>query len=96
VEVVSVRLTGRGMRQGRLDFRKLSAPDHEEAGPIARRRVYFGKEAGWVETPVYDRTRSPRILTGPVILEANDSTVVVPPQARVERDDFLNLHIRLT
>ncbi|WP_219848873.1 hydantoinase/oxoprolinase family protein [Paracoccus sp. FO-3] len=96
VEVVGIRMTGRGLRQGRLDFRKLSAPDHEEAGPVSRRKVYFGKDAGWIETPVYDRTRSPRKLTGPVVLESNDSTVVVPPDATVERDDFLNLHIRLS
>lgn len=96
VEVVSVRMTGRGLRKGRLDFRKLSAADHEEAGPVSQRRVYFGNKAGWVDTPVYDRTRSPRKLAGPVILESNDSTVVVPPQASVERDEFLNLHIRLS
>lgn len=96
VEVVSIRMTGRGLRKGRLDFRKLSAPDHEEAGPASTRKVYFGKDTGWIDTPVYDRTRSPRKLTGPVILESNDSTAVIPPAATVERDDFLNLHIRLS
>ncbi len=96
VEVVSIRMTGRGLRQGRLDFRQLSAAGSEEAGPVARRKVYFGNDDGWIDTPIYDRTRSPRKLTGPIILEANDSTVVVPPMASVERDDFLNLHIRLS
>ncbi len=95
VEVVGIRMTGRGLRPGRLDFRKLSAPEAEEAGPFARRKVYFGKEEGWIDTPIYDRVRSPRKLVGPVILEAADSTVVVPPKAVAERDDFLNLHIRL-
>lgn len=96
VEVVGVRMTGRGLRPGRLDFRKLSAPDSEEAAPVSWRKVYFGKDGGWIDTPVYDRVHSPRKLTGPIILEANDSTVVVPPNASVERDDFLNLHIRLS
>lgn len=96
VEVVGIRMTGRGLRQGRLDFRKLSAANGEEAGPTSRREVYFGKDTGWIETPVYDRVHAPRRLTGPVILESNDSTVVVPPRATVERDDCLNLHIRLS
>lgn len=96
VELVGIRMTGRGRRSGRLDFRGLSAPDHEEAGPVSHRRVYFGKAAGWIDTPVHDRARCPRILTGPAVLEASDSTVVIPPGARAERDDFLNLHIRLS
>jgi N-methylhydantoinase A len=96
VEVVSIRMTGRGLRRGRLDFRALSAPESGATGPVAEREVFFGKDEGWIRTPVYDRTRSPRRLTGPVILEAADSTVVVPPGASVERDDFLNLRIRLS
>lgn len=96
VEVVSIRMTGRGLRKGRLDFRKISASETEDAQPVAHRKVFFGKAEGWIDTPVYDRTRSPRKLTGPVVLQSNDSTVVVPPKATVERDDFLNLHIRLS
>ncbi len=96
IEVVSVRMTGRGLRPGKLDFRKLQDSITGDAAPVSQRSVFFGRERGWLETPVYDRLRIPRVIEGPAILEGSDSTVVVPPGATATRDDFMNLHLKLS
>lgn len=95
IEIVSVRMTGRGLRRGKLDFRKLHGEDGADTAPISERKVFFGPDHGWLATPIFDRLRMPRKLQGPVILEGSDSTVVVPPGASAERDDFMNLHLKL-
>ncbi|MEJ8573568.1 hydantoinase/oxoprolinase family protein [Microbaculum marinum] len=93
IETVSLRVTGRGHRAGKLDFR-VPLPVRDVAEP-QRRRVYFGEDNGWIETPVYDRMAAPASIVGPAILEGTDSTVVVPPGARAERDPYLNIHIEM-
>ena len=93
VEMVSLRVTGRGVRPGKLDFRL-----PREAGtetPATRRRVYFGESRGWLDTPCHERFRAPARLRGPAILEGTDSTVVVPPDATCTRDPYLNLLIEM-
>lgn len=95
IEIVSVRMTGRGLRRGKLDFRSLHEDNAADSAPRSQRKVFFGPADGWLETPVYDRLHMPRALQGPAILEGSDSTVVVPPGASMERDDFMNLHLKL-
>ncbi|PKW16986.1 hydantoinase/oxoprolinase family protein [Saccharopolyspora spinosa] len=69
------------------------------AAPTAQqnRKVYF-EGTGWVDTPVHDRAALPAgcRLTGPAVIEQLDSTTVVPPDARVEIDEWLNIRIHLT
>jgi N-methylhydantoinase A len=94
VETVSVRLTGRGARLGRVDFRTLMADEGARAGgSVAVRQVYFGERAGWVETPILDRSRCQGAIEGPAILEGSDSTVAVPPDAIASVDPHGNLLI---
>lgn len=51
----------------------------------SERRVYFEEEGGFVATPVVGpREASGR---GPMIVEERESTLVVPPGARVEAID---------
>jgi N-methylhydantoinase A len=65
-------------------------------GTPATRDVHFGSEFGTRRTPVLTRAalgRAPR--PGPVIVEEYDSTIVVPPDARVSRDAHDNVLIEL-
>jgi len=65
-------------------------------GSAARRPVYFGPEVGTLPTPVLTRgslAAAPR--PGPAIVEEYDSTVVIPPEARVSRDAQGNILIEL-
>ena len=90
VEVVAVRLigstghrkTGGRMRADRRHVRKLPS-----------RPAYFGKKRGTLETPVIDRTELTGPQLGPLLIDEYDSTIVVPPGIRVNRDrqDFVVL-----
>jgi N-methylhydantoinase A len=59
-----------------------------------RRRAYFGKVHGWLETPVLglgDLTAAP--AAGPLIVELYDSTCVVPPGCSVSAGRFGSMTI---
>jgi len=60
---------------------------------IRHREVCFDAEAGYVETPVFDRSDlvSGSRLSGPAIIEEFGSTVPVHPGFEVRVDDYLNL-----
>jgi N-methylhydantoinase A len=65
--------------------------------PDSVRPVYFGED-GWVDTPVYDRTKlgAGTTFQGPAIIDQLDSTTVVPPRTTAEIDEWLNIRIHLT
>jgi N-methylhydantoinase A len=58
---------------------------------LERRPVWF--ERGWLETPVYRREWLPAdaVFEGPAVIEQLDTTTVVEPGCRVERDRLGNL-----
>jgi N-methylhydantoinase A len=95
IEVVSLRLIGRGLRDGKLDFRTIPSVERSDAQPIAKREVYFGRERGRITVPVFDRNNAPARFEGPAILEGADSTVVVPPDTSAVADAHGNLLITL-
>lgn len=96
IETVSLRLIGRGLRSGKLDFRHTRAEAASDPGPLAHRPVYFGPDLGWIETPVYDRALLGARIIGPAILQGDDATVLVPPHAVAETDPRKNLLITLS
>jgi N-methylhydantoinase A/oxoprolinase/acetone carboxylase beta subunit len=85
IEVVSWRVRARGPVPR---VRWAPAPRGGDARPArtGRRPAFFGGR--WRETPVYDRSRlgAGVTLVGPAILEERESTLVVPPGARVTVD----------
>lgn len=93
IEMVSLRVTGRGQRPGKLDFRLRREAEAETQATI--RKVYYDEVHGWLDTPCYERFRAPTTLRGPAILEGTDSTVVIPPDAKCTRDPYLNLLIEM-
>lgn len=95
IEVVSLRVIGRGLRPGKIDFRAAHARVEGSNEPASIRNVYYGAEQGHMETPVYERTRCPARIVGPAVIEGADSTVVVPPGATAEADAHANLLITL-
>lgn len=62
-----------------------------EAARKSRRKVYF--DGQWLQTDIYDRDLLPlhAQLSGPVIIEQSDSTVVVDPGASCQVDELGNL-----
>jgi N-methylhydantoinase A len=94
VELVSIQLVGAGLRDGSGVPRSV-APSRRDGARQASRQAYFGDDHGWLETPVLNRTDLAGGRAGPLIVEEYDSTCVVPPGARAERDDAGNIVIGL-
>ena len=93
VEVAAVRCLARGLRTGRYEF----VPQPRRAGrpqPIARRAASFAPGEGFIETPIFawDAVGA-EAIPGPAIIEAYDTTVVVPPGAAIHADDHASLVI---
>ena len=65
-----------------------------QKGISADRPVFFGKEYGWITTPIVSRedlSGSPE--AGPVIVQEYDTTIVVPPRMSVCLDSARNVAI---
>jgi N-methylhydantoinase A len=80
-----LELLGRGEPRGTL-----------EEACTGMRRAWFDS-GGWQPTPVYQRDWLPRDarFTGPAIVEQLDTTVVIEPGDRAERDALGNLRVRV-
>ena len=81
VDLVNLRVSALG-DLARLPSEQLVAQD----GPIpvahlGSRRVFFGEDRGWVETPIFDRERlgAGARIEGPAVLQQLDSTTVLGP-----------------
>ncbi len=63
----------------------------------AVRRCWFPEARGWVDTPVYDRSRlwAGLTLTGPAIVEERESTTVLPPGLTATVDGYASLIVTL-
>jgi N-methylhydantoinase A len=61
------------------------------------RRVYHGKQHGWLVTPVYDRERlaAGATLQGPAVVEEMSSTTVLAPSHSLRVDAYGNLIVRV-
>jgi len=91
VELVSIQVVGAGLRDGGVPDRVVvSRPEPEPPPP---RQAYFGREIGWVPTPVVRRSDLSSARTGPLIVEEYDATCLVPPDARAMLDDGGNIVI---
>ena len=66
-----------------------------EPAPPPPRPAYFGKERGWIDTPVRRRSDLKAASSGPLIVEEYDSTCIIPPDAHAELDAGGNIVIAL-
>ncbi|WP_277182870.1 hydantoinase/oxoprolinase family protein [Caballeronia sp. BR00000012568055] len=87
IECANVRLLARGVATSTLDFNDIrSAKSAGSTAEKSTRRVYFDRKTGWIDTPIVPRAKLDKPLTGPVILESSDTTIVIPPGWRVSTD----------
>jgi N-methylhydantoinase A len=96
IELVKLRVMGRGLRERRLDFRHLAVESRAGAPTAWFRAVHFMRGSPPVETEIVARsalTTSPR--RGPLVIEEFDSTTVVPPDASVHCDAMGNIVLEL-
>jgi N-methylhydantoinase A len=96
IELVKLRVVGRGLRERRLDFGQLAIESRAGAPTTRSRDIHFARGAAAVETEVVPRaalSSTPR--RGPLVIEEFDSTTVVPPDATVHRDRLGNVVLEL-
>lgn len=93
VELVNLRVIARG------ELAKPNLPEVTRKTTLAQaskpsRKVWF-KDAGFVDTAIYERGRLPVGITfnGPAIVEQPDTTTVMPPRTHCSVDKFGNLII---
>ena len=90
VQLVNLRLSA----VGRLPALTLAQPGDPAAGHMRHRDIWFA-QTGFMPTPVYWRPglEGGRMIPGPAIIEALDSTTVIPPgwAAAVDATGFIRL-----
>ncbi len=96
IELVKLRLIGRGLRKERLDFAHMRIEARAGAASARSRRIFFARGAAGIDTEVVPRSAvsaSPR--RGPLVIEEFDATIVVPPDATVSQDAMGNIVVDL-
>jgi N-methylhydantoinase A len=92
IELVKIRLIGRGLRARRLDFAAMRATERPAVSSTGRRAVSFNRGECFTETPIVTRQSVDRSARGgPLIIDEFDATIVVPPDAMVSRDEIGNI-----
>ena len=94
VELVSIQVVGQGLRDA-ASVPERVRPSRAEPAPPPPRPAYFGRQRGWIETPVVRRSELSQPRIGPLIVEEYDATCVIPPGARAELDAGGNIIIEL-
>ena len=96
VDLVSLRVGARSMARDAISFADFSGARSGAGREPARpsRRAYFGRETGFVDTPVLPRSGLGRVWSaGPLIVDEDDATCVVPPGARARLDELGSIEI---
>lgn len=92
IEIHNFALRGRVPQpKPELERHELGAAD-AAAARSGQRRAYWGRETGWLDTPVYRQAllRPGHALAGPAIVEAEDTTVVIEPGWALRIGEYLD------
>jgi N-methylhydantoinase A len=96
IELVKLRVVGRGLRERRLDFRQLVFESRAGAPAARSRSVHYARGSAPVDTEVVARSAIPAVpRPGPLVIEEFDATTVVSPDASVHRDTMGNIVLDL-
>jgi len=98
IEIITWRLTGRSRMQNRsFAWGDGRASAQKKPVPTGHRQLFLGTERKFARVPVYERySLAPGTrLSGPLVLEERESTVVVPVAARVSVLPDLTVSIEL-
>ncbi len=87
LELVNLRLAARGVRTDRLTFEDVERHVVAMDIPDGHRDAWFPSADGYIPTDTFARTViSERTVSGPAILQAYDTTIVLPPGAEARSD----------
>lgn len=97
-EIVNVRVTVLGNVNPPILARVTEGgPAPPDEAVVASRPVFFEETGGFVETPIYDRSRllAGNRLSGPAVIEEKTATTVLPPGTDLVVDAYGHLRIRI-
>ena len=94
VELVNIAVVGRGVSEASRVPDQLHA-DLAASPSDSSRQAYFGRDHGWMETPVIARADLEQPRQGPAIVEEYDATCLIPPGGTASLDRFGNIVIDL-
>jgi N-methylhydantoinase A len=80
----------------KLDLPELPKGERDPK-PVTRRKVLFDDTEGYLDTPIYDRTKlgAGSMIKGPAIIEQLDSTTVILPGQKAEIERYGNIIIEV-
>jgi N-methylhydantoinase A len=97
IELVKLRVIGRGLSEQRLNFKQLAIAAPAAAAAAAQRHVHFVRGSAATMTEIVPRSAlAPQSRRGPLIIEEFDATIVVPPDAAAHLDAIGNIVLELT
>jgi len=92
VELVNMQVVAQGVPE-RPTVPDRVASSRAEGGALKPRQAYFGRDKGWLETPVLRRADLAKAKAGPLIVEEYDATCVVPPGWTAQLDASGNIAV---
>lgn len=96
VELVNLRVAVSAERPDQLQFKGAGDRVSDTFEEATTRMVSFERDGGFIETPVVGRSSiGAESRAGPLIIEAYDTTIVVPPLSSVRMDDCGSLILDL-
>jgi N-methylhydantoinase A len=95
IELITIMVIGHGV-SSRPRVPKVGVSSRAEAAAPPPRNAYFGRDSGWLRTPVLRRgDLGAAARPGPLIVEEYDATCLVPPGAAARLDATGNILIEL-
>ena len=82
IDIVNLRLVAKIPSATELQLKEIESTEARIAafGDSKLRRAYFGRDYGWLDTPILKRQDIfGKPVRGPAIVEFYDSTCVIPP-----------------
>ena len=90
IQVIALRVVGKADTVAGNINPNVFANGNRQASNV-KRDAYFGEHFGKIETPVLARNDLNGTMRGPLLIDEYDSTIVVPPDVKVARDEFGNV-----
>ncbi len=95
--LVNYTVEVRARRAGRFEMKpRPSSPTDERQLLKGHRRIYLPADRQQRDVPVYDDAQftSGSVVTGPAIVDAGDTTILVPTGVTATRDEFMNYRLQ--
>lgn len=92
VRIESIRLLAEAPTESGMAFTGHESMSSDASGALKDKRDVFWAKRGLVQTPIFDlnRLKPGNSIDGPVVVEGEDTTIVVPEEGRISVDKFDN------